>query len=93
MSILGKIKSRSQVIFATGDNLRIVTVTANTGFLRAAAGQVEDKERDFIIRVATKIFEDFGGALNISISFIRGREPVSIIHYTRPGTCINRPLH
>jgi len=35
----GKIKSRSQVIFATGDNLRIVTVTANTGFLRAAAGQ------------------------------------------------------
>ena len=42
-------------------------------------------------RVATKIFEDFGGALNKA--FIRGWEPVSIIHYTRPGTCINRPLH
>ena len=42
-------------------------------------------------RVATKIFEDFGGALNIA--FIRGREPVSIVHYTRPGTCINHPLH
>ena len=90
MSILGKIKSRSQVIFATGDNLRIVTVTANTGFLRAAAGQVEDKER-FHIRVATKIFEDFGGALNKA--FIRGQEPVSSVHYTRPVTCINRPLH
>ena len=42
-------------------------------------------------RVATKIFEDFGGALNKA--FIRGREPVSIVHYTRSGTCINRPLH
>ena len=42
-------------------------------------------------RVATKILEDFGGALNKAS--IRGREPVSIIHYTRPGTCINCPLH
>ena len=42
-------------------------------------------------RVATKIFEDFGGALNKA--FIRGREPLLIVHYTRPGTCINRPLH
>ena len=42
-------------------------------------------------RVATKIFEDFGGVLNKV--FIRGQEPVSIIHYTRPGTCINCPLH
>ena len=90
MSILGKIKSRSQVIFATGDNLRIVTVTANTGFLRAAAGQVEDKER-FHIRVATKIFEGFGKAL--FKEFIVGREPISTVHYTRPGNCINRPLH
>ena len=38
-------------------------------------------------RVATKIFEDFGGALNKA--FIIGWEPVSIIYYTRPGTCIN----
>ena len=42
-------------------------------------------------RVATKILEDFGGALNKA--FIRGQEPVSIVHYTRPGTCINHPLH
>ena len=42
-------------------------------------------------RVATKIFEDYGGALNKV--FIIGREPVSIVHYTRPRTCINRPLH
>ena len=45
----------------------------------------------FHFRVATKIFEDFGGALNKA--FIRGWEPVSIVHYARPGTCINRPLH
>ena len=38
-----------------------------------------------------KIFEDFGGALNNA--FIRSWEPVSNVHYTRPGTCINRPLH
>ena len=43
------------------------------------------------VRVATKIFKDFGGALNKA--FIIGWEPVSIVHYTRPGTCINRPLH
>lgn len=35
----GKIKSRSLAIFATGDALRVVTITANTGFIRAAAGQ------------------------------------------------------
>ena len=33
-------------------------------------------------RVTTKIFEDFGGVLNKV--FIIGREPVSILHYTRP---------
>ena len=42
-------------------------------------------------RVATKIFEGFGEAL--FLEFIMGREPVSIVHYTRPGTCINFPLH
>ena len=43
------------------------------------------------IRVATKIFEGFGEAL--FNEFIIGREPVSLVTYTRPGTCINRPLH
>ena len=42
-------------------------------------------------RVATKIFEGFEEAL--FMEFIKGREPVSNVHYTRPGTCINRPLH
>ena len=42
------------------------------------------------IRVATKIFEGFGEAL--FKEFIIGREPVSTIHYTRPGTCINHPI-
>ena len=40
-------------------------------------------------RVATKIFEDFGGALNKA--FFSSREPVSIIHYTRPGSSIKWP--
>ena len=40
-------------------------------------------------RGATKIFEDFGGALNNA--FIRGWEPVSIVHYTRPGSSIKQP--
>ena len=47
--------------------------------------------RSVQVRVATKIFKDFGGALNKA--FIIGWETVSIVHYTRPGTCINRTLH
>ena len=44
----------------------------------------------FFIRVATKISEGFGEAL--SKEFIKDQEPLSSIHYTRPGTCINRRL-
>ena len=43
------------------------------------------------IRVAMKIFEGF--VERLSKEFIMGREPVSSVHYIRPGTCINRPLH
>ena len=64
----GKIKSRSLAIFATGDALRVVTITANTGFIRAAAGQgvtfatvthesralTEDKEKTAIVLEAEK---------------------------------------
>ena len=42
-----------------------------------------------LVRVATKIFE--GGVLYKE--FIKGLESLSSVHYTRPGTCINRPLH
>ena len=49
------------------------------------------KKQSFWGRVAIKIFEDFEGTL--CKEFITGREPVWIIHYTRQGTCINRPLH
>ena len=38
------------------------------------------------IRVATKIIKDFGGML--CKEFIIGWEPVSIVHYTRPETCM-----
>ena len=41
----------------------------------------------FRIRVET-IFKDFGGTL--CVEFFVGWEPVSIVHYTRSGTCINR---
>ncbi|XP_046371052.2 UPF0415 protein C7orf25 homolog [Haliotis rufescens] len=36
---LGKIKDRSKVIFGTGDSLEAITMTANSGFLRAAESQ------------------------------------------------------
>ena len=44
-------------------------------------------------RVATKIFEDFGGALfkAFIIGWELGLEPVSIINYTRPGSSIKWP--
>lgn len=35
----GKIKDRSKIIFGTGDSLKAVTVTANSGFVRAAEHQ------------------------------------------------------
>ena len=34
-----KIKERSLAIFGTGDHLKVLTVTANSGFVRAARGQ------------------------------------------------------
>ena len=35
--------------------------------------------------------EDFRGTF--FKEFTVGQEPVSIVHYTMPGTCINQPLH
>ena len=42
------------------------------------------------VRVATKIFEGYGEAL--FMKFIKGREPVSIIYYARPGSSIKWPI-
>ncbi len=39
LDMSGKIKERSRAIFGTGDRLKVVTVTANSGFVRAARGQ------------------------------------------------------
>ncbi|OQR68365.1 UPF0415 protein C7orf25-like [Tropilaelaps mercedesae] len=39
LDMKGKIKKRPLIIFGTGDTHKAVTVTANIGFLRAAAGQ------------------------------------------------------
>ncbi len=39
LDLSGKIKERSRAIFGTGDCLKVVTVTANSGFVRAASGQ------------------------------------------------------
>ena len=46
---------------------------------------------DVQVSVETKILEGFGEAL--FEEFMKGREPASSVHYTRPGTCINLPLH
>ena len=35
----GKVRERSKVIFGSGDNMKIVTVSANSGFVRAAQSQ------------------------------------------------------
>ncbi|EEC04344.1 conserved hypothetical protein [Ixodes scapularis] len=42
LSLRGKIRKRSKIIFGTGDQLKAVTVTANSGFLRAAKAQGVD---------------------------------------------------
>lgn len=38
--VKGKIRKRSVIIFGTGDSLKIPTVSANAGFVRAAQHQV-----------------------------------------------------
>lgn len=43
LSIGGKIKDRSRLVFATGENLKSITVSANEGFVRAARMQVNAK--------------------------------------------------
>ena len=40
LNLSSNIKRRSRVIFGTADQLRLVIVTANTGFIRSAEGQV-----------------------------------------------------
>ena len=40
LSLGGKIKERSRIVFATGENLKSITVSANEGFVRAARMQV-----------------------------------------------------
>ncbi len=40
LEIGGKIKRRSITIFGTGDSLKLPTVSANIGFIRAARHQV-----------------------------------------------------
>lgn len=40
LSLGGKIKDRSRLVFATGENMKSITVSANEGFVRAARMQV-----------------------------------------------------
>lgn len=39
LSLGGKIKDRSRLVFATGENMKSITVSANEGFVRAARMQ------------------------------------------------------
>ena len=41
LSLGGKIKERSRLVFASGENLKSITVSANEGFVRAARMQVK----------------------------------------------------
>eukprot|EP00095_Tigriopus_kingsejongensis_P007623 snap_masked-scaffold995_size72343-processed-gene-0.7 protein:Tk07623 transcript:snap_masked-scaffold995_size72343-processed-gene-0.7-mRNA-1 annotation:"hypothetical protein L798_14662" len=42
LEVSAKIKERSRAIFGTGDSLQVATVSANSGFVRAAHGQGVD---------------------------------------------------
>ncbi|XP_067649296.1 UPF0415 protein C7orf25 homolog [Haliotis asinina] len=53
---LGKIKDRSKVIFGTGDSLEAITMTANSGFLRAAESQ--DVSFAVFVHAARALTED-----------------------------------
>ncbi|XP_050418925.1 UPF0415 protein C7orf25 homolog [Patella vulgata] len=39
LEMFGKVKGRSRIIFGTGDTMKAITVTANSGFVRAARNQ------------------------------------------------------
>ena len=73
--------------------LGYVAKTGNALFAWPKVKPLFKRKLELIIqdRVATKIFEGFGEAL--FMEFIKGWEPKSSVHYTRPGTCINHPLH
>lgn len=51
LSLGGKIKVRSRLVFSSGENLKSITVSANEGFVRAARMQVY-----FVFKVLLEIF-------------------------------------
>ena len=79
--------------FTSSNNSITFLVATNKISILQGLHQVAEFKRWFIfkrlfIRVAMKIFEDFGGTL--CKVFIRGRKPVLIIYVTRPGWNLNQ---
>lgn len=66
----GKIKDRSRLVFATGESMKCITVSANEGFVRAARMQVKIKKK-------IKILERFN-CCELIFSFIGLNRALSV---------------
>ena len=49
LPLAGRVKKISRLIFGTGEALKAVTITANSGFVRAAKNKVCIKSKNAII--------------------------------------------
>ena len=78
-------RDASQQNFPSLDTLRM----ADDAHLIVPSQSVRELAVNGAVRssVAKKILERY------FVEFKIGWKPISIVHYTRPGTCINRPLH
>ena len=78
-------RDASQQNFPSLDTLRM----ADDAHLIVPSQSVRELAVNGAVRssVAKKILEE------CFVEFKIGWKPISIVHYTRPGTCINRPLH
>ena len=74
----GKIRKRSVIIFGTGDSLRIPTVSANAGFVRAAQHQVS-------LQCVIPLTE-FESNIFMSMCKFQGVNFVAILHESRALT-------
>lgn len=75
----GKIKDRSRLVFATGENMKSITVSANEGFVRAARMQVRIPiSRDVAFR-----FRNSLATINVSLCFFQGIECTVFLHESR----------
>jgi hypothetical protein len=54
-----KVKHRTKIIFGTGESLKAITTTANSGFVRSANNQVRFKYFHFNFLVKIKLNQNY----------------------------------